>query len=286
MSVYIVPYKMSSQSAKEIASALQIKRKRAERIRSGDFIINWGSSSIPREILETASVVLNHPSSVQNCVDKVEFFRRMVSFGMPIPDFATNQADAARLFKSNEAVVYCRTLAKSTKGKGIVVAKSPDELVPAPLYTVGIPCKREYRVHVINEAVVDLTAKVQLNKKNEDYKIPSKYIRNVDNGYVFARDAVKIPDQIRGRLQSLATNAISYCNLDFGAVDIIRDTKDNLYVLEVNTAPGCTGTTLDQYLKYLTRNLVEYASIKESPKKINKAHPEILGWGNIEGDDE
>ena len=264
MSVYIVPYKMGSQTARDIALALQIKRKRPERVRSGDVIINWGSTSLDQGALTKASIVLNHPENVWRCVDKVEFFRQIARVGIPAPDFSTDQVDAVRLFKSKDTVVYCRTLSKSTKGRGIVVAKSPDELVPAPLYTTGIPCKREYRVHVINGRVVDLTAKVQLSKENDNYKIPSKYIRNTDNGYVFARDAVKIPDKIRVNLQSIAINAVSALNLDFGAVDVIRDIKDNLYVLEINTAPGCSGTTLDRYLDYFTQGLINYVHLKEA----------------------
>ena len=44
--------------------------------------------------------------------------------------------------------------------------------------------------------------------------------------------------------------------LDFGAVDVIYNGHSNrAYVLEINTAPGLTGTTLDNYAAAL-RNLI------------------------------
>ncbi|MNY63636.1 hypothetical protein D3C86_2006230 [compost metagenome] len=43
----------------------------------------------------------------------------------------------------------------------------------------------------------------------------------------------------------LAVNAIG---LTFGAVDVIwNEYRHQAYVLEVNTAPGLTGTTLEKY---------------------------------------
>jgi D-alanine-D-alanine ligase-like ATP-grasp enzyme len=42
--------------------------------------------------------------------------------------------------------------------------------------------------------------------------------------------------------------------LDFGAVDVIWNEKeDKYYVLEVNTACGLEGTTLDKYVEQFRR---------------------------------
>ncbi|MNY81884.1 hypothetical protein D3C86_2236870 [compost metagenome] len=47
----------------------------------------------------------------------------------------------------------------------------------------------------------------------------------------------------------LAVNALG---LDFGAADVIwNDHRKQAFVLEVNTAPGLTGTTLEKYAKAL-----------------------------------
>ena len=46
--------------------------------------------------------------------------------------------------------------------------------------------------------------------------------------------------------QSIA--AVQHVGLDFGAVDIIYNQReDSSYVLEINTAPGLMGTTGERY---------------------------------------
>ena len=63
-------------------------------------------------------------------------------------------------------------------------------------------------------------------------------------GSVYCRDGIT-SNSIR---DTLAINAIRALHLDFGAVDIIYNERENqFYVLEVNTAPGLEGTTLQKY---------------------------------------
>jgi glutathione synthase/RimK-type ligase-like ATP-grasp enzyme len=51
-------------------------------------------------------------------------------------------------------------------------------------------------------------------------------------------------------VENLAVEAVDAMNLDFGAVDIIMDTDNNVFVLEVNSAPGLGNTeTLEVYAK-------------------------------------
>ena len=70
------------------------------------------------------------------------------------------------------------------------------------------------------------------------------YIRNHHNGWVFCRADIEEPANLR----TIARSAIGTLSLDFGAVDIIYNQKSNkLFVLEVNTAPGLEGTTLQKY---------------------------------------
>ena len=70
------------------------------------------------------------------------------------------------------------------------------------------------------------------------------YVRNLANGWVFCRDNVVEPDGLR----DAAVSACAALGLDFGAVDIIWNERENkCYVLEVNTAPGLQGTTLENY---------------------------------------
>lgn len=60
------------------------------------------------------------------------------------------------------------------------------------------------------------------------------------------REGINPPAQVTE--QSL--NAIGVIGLDFGAVDVIwNQQKQMAYVLEINTAPGLEGTTLENYIK-------------------------------------
>jgi D-alanine-D-alanine ligase-like ATP-grasp enzyme len=50
-------------------------------------------------------------------------------------------------------------------------------------------------------------------------------------------------------LKDIAIGSVNILGLNFGAVDVIYNEKENkYYVLEVNTAPGLSGTTLEKYV--------------------------------------
>jgi D-alanine-D-alanine ligase-like ATP-grasp enzyme len=69
-------------------------------------------------------------------------------------------------------------------------------------------------------------------------------IRSYENGWVFCRENIQKPDD----LEAVSIAAVSAIGLTFGAVDVIYNEKQNkCFVLEVNTAPGLTGTTINSY---------------------------------------
>jgi D-alanine-D-alanine ligase-like ATP-grasp enzyme len=81
-------------------------------------------------------------------------------------------------------------------------------------------------------------------------------VRNHDNGFIFVRNDVKAPSSV----EEQAVRAIKALGLDFGAVDIIwNDKQQKAYVLEVNTAPGLEGSTVDDYARGF-RNLIGWSN--------------------------
>lgn len=141
--------------------------------------------------------------------------------------------------------MFCRTRLQSHSGGGIVIAESIDDLVNAPLYTKYIKKKKEFRVHVFNQEVID----IQEKRKSHDVANVDFRIRNHASGFVFCRDNIVEPSDLR----TVSIAAVTTLGLDFGAVDVIYNEKqDKCYALEVNTAPGLEGTTLQSYINKFT----------------------------------
>ena len=137
--------------------------------------------------------------------------------------------------------VVVRHITNSSEGQGIEIVQNAIDMVPqAPLYTQYIPKKKEFRVHVWNNEVIDIQQKRK--KEGVDH---NPQVRNVANGYVFCRSDLVEPDGIR----QLALDAVNCLGRSYGAVDIIWNEKMNkCFVLEVNSRPGMEGTTLDIYV--------------------------------------
>ena len=79
-------------------------------------------------------------------------------------------------------------------------------------------------------------------KRRRNEGITSEYVRSYDNGWVFCRRNVRID----GAMEATAIKSLMCLGLDFGAVDMI-DLEFLPLVLEVNTAPGIEGTTIQKY---------------------------------------
>jgi len=147
------------------------------------------------------------------------------------------------------STVMCRTLLRASEGRGIVVAETEEQLVNAPLYTRYVPKKEEYRVHVLNGQVID----VQQKKKRRGFEDErNTKVRNLANGYVFCRDGITEPQNLR----SVAIRATAALGYNLGAVDIAYNVKkDLLVVLEVNANPGMQGQTLENYANAILRGI-------------------------------
>ena len=136
--------------------------------------------------------------------------------------------------------VVARTTLYGHSGKGIVIGEHT-EIVEAPLYVEYIPKVAEYRVIVVGGEVIDFKKKKKRNTPDgEDTINHNEHVWNHSGGYIFARNNFTVPIGC-GQLGVDAVNALG---LDFGAVDVIEDEEGKLYVLEVNTAMGLEGSTL------------------------------------------
>ena len=234
----IYPYSGASESAKALANTLGIKRLNREgRAIAVDTLINWGCSSINREVVYEA--IINHPAAVRKASNKLETFKSLDGT-CPLPPWTESFEEASRWLAEGHTVV-ARTKLNGHSGEGIVLADHIDQLPLAKLYTKYVNKDQEYRVHVFRGEVIFEQRKAR-KKDVPDDQVNWK-IRNHGNGFIFAHRDVFI-DPVG---KEAAVQAVEKLGLDFGAVDLMLGKDGNFYVLEVNTACGLEGTTLERY---------------------------------------
>lgn len=241
--MHIYPYSSASASATALATALGIKRaKREGNVLKTDVLINWGCSKIERQI--EFQRIINKPEAVAKAANKLETFKTLQDSGTT-PEFTESREEANRWLGGGVTVV-ARTILNGHSGAGIVIV-DPDKDKEAPvakLYTRYVPKSEEYRVHVFQGKVIHSQRKAR-NKDVPDDKV-NWQVRNHSNGFIFAHVGVVVPPEG----VKAAVEAVNALGLDFGAVDLIFNRmKNKYYVLEVNTACGLEGTTLERYVR-------------------------------------
>lgn len=240
----IIPYNKGSRSARTLSRALGGKRIKLTnsryRRRLRDIVINWGNSSHPMR-----GPILNPPHLVRMCANKLDFFQYMkdTNCDAETPPFWLNANDVPE-----EAYpIVCRTILTGHSGKGIVMATTPADLVPCRLYVQYIKKQAEFRVHLGRRGEESIILAVHQKRRRHDEPNPNWQIRNHANGFNYARDNVDDVPAVR----EAAAKVFRASGLDFGAVDVIYNAKqDRAYVLEINTAPGLEGETVDIYRNF------------------------------------
>ncbi len=250
--IYIYPYKLASESARTLREGLSrvlgyrvklVKPDGKFNPRRKDKVINWGNSTLPK--WEFNQRDLNDYTAIQTASNKLESFMSFKLHNVPTPEWTTNLDEAKAWFTKKGTTVLCRTVLNGHSGRGIVVSDNVDQLVPAPLYVKYKKKQTEFRVHVCHGTVIDTQQKKKRNGFKEQEGFNHK-IRNHQNGWIYARDGI-LPSPDRDQL---AVNAVKAIGLDFGAVDIIyNELETKYYVLEVNTAPGLDGETINKYVR-------------------------------------
>ena len=268
MKIRLWPYKFGSEGAKNLQSALRAEGLDALRVRTdgrykpraNHLLINWGNGTgWPWRFPDCGELGLNEPCSVRTAANKLETFRILNDFGVNIPGVTTSKEVAADTLQQGLASkIYCRKQLTGHSGSGIIVAKTVEELVDAPLYTVGIEVQGEYRVHVFRALdgtykVIDVQKKRRRNEAlgNETLNMD---VRNLAGGWVFAHNSVALED----RALATASDAVKALGLDFGAVDLVIEKRtERPVVLEVNSAPGISSpTTLNAYVEAIKCYLI------------------------------
>lgn len=259
MKAYVYSHNPHSEGSKELARALGVKRVKhgpGSKFKGGrgKAIINWGAGTLPDQVA-ACEKVYNNPLAIRNASNKLKSFELFQEAGVTIPQFFTNKEEA-HAYLSNVGPeenhqqrregksVVARTVLNGHSGAGIVICNNIDNLVDAPLYTAYVKKQEEYRYHVFAGQVVDIQRKARKRDVPDD--AVNWQVRNLDGGFIFAREGVV--ESAQAAEDSI--KAVAALGLDFGAVDLVYNQReDKYYVLEVNSAPGLAGSTLDGYAR-------------------------------------
>lgn len=261
MKSLVMPYKMSSKSGKKLADLLNVRRiaEKGKPIDPSKFIIiNWGRST-PHERVSDDVRVLNRPEAVGKATNKLTFFKSVRE--EVVPKHFTSKDEAESWMRENVGkAVVCRTKLTGHSGEGIIIADNPEELVQAQLYTEYVKKTSEYRVHFTKDKGVLCIA-----RKARDSDTPNDQVnwrvRNMDSGFIFAYENVDsntIPSYLK--MMEVCEKVFEDLGLDFGAIDVIYNTKGDFYkVLEVNTACGLNHTVPEaKYKEYFSSVIAQY----------------------------
>lgn len=232
-----------SNSAKELSTYLQIPRIKHSNskyvAKPTDVIINWG---IVKN--KYRAIYVNPVEAVLIASNKLHTLNALQAASIKTPAYGTSCT-----FADDSTLVFARTTLSGHSGEGIVVGE-PSQVPSAPLYTEFINKKYEYRAIVCVDEVVDFKQKL---KKKDWEGDRSPYVWNVANGYIFARNEIRVPDTVH----QLAIDSVKALGLTYGAVDIIEDVEGTLYVLEINTAFGLENSTIALFGDKLHKHIME-----------------------------
>lgn len=246
------PYKMHSSSAKLLAKEFDSERVKPDGKFRNNFkrpVINWGNSEVPEWMKRWKDqIILNHPNAVAKSINKLSSFKAFVEAGVKCPEFTTNKQKALYDWRTEGNIVVGRKTVTGKGGQGIVLFDpfekqwddNIDEIIEdnCLLYTKYFKKLNEYRVHVFDGKIIDFS------QKKRTHPDADNKVRNVGNGWIFAREGVELPECVGVE----AIKAVASLGLTFGAVDVGYNVKkDEPCVFEVNSAPGIINTTIISY---------------------------------------
>lgn len=256
--IYIWSRKFS-KGAKALAKALGGKAIRPQKlgqpyfnIQPGDTFINWGASTNLPPLPHAPGIgiltcnLFNEPEAIALVANKLKAFDVFSSENVAIPAYARRKEDVTW-----EGLTVCRHKLTGHSGEGIELADAA-ALPDAPLYVKYIPKEQEYRIHVgrgygsADGSVSVIAVQRKARRKDTPDSEVNWKIRNHHNGFVFVRGGVNPPEGVIHE----ASKALVASGLDFGAVDVIVTKGGKVYVLEINTAPGLEGQTIEDYANF------------------------------------
>ena len=232
--------------------------------------LNFGRSRMPEwwnKAEAKGCTFINHPNAVARAVNKIKTFRRLNAFGITTLPHTTKR-DVARAWYEKGYGIMVRNRVRGCCGKGIEfippasMREGIEYNIPkAPLYTMYIDKKYEYRLHIFCDEVIDIQQKKKMGKAKRDARgieEVNEVVRTNNNGWVFARNDI---EDLPTYAINQAKDAVKCLGLDFAAIDMFYVPvhapyqRSKFYVCEVNTSPSLSDSnTLSRYLSHIEQN--------------------------------
>lgn len=248
----VLPYNTGSKSARALAAALDCTRwTRSSKFRWADkSVIWWGANSMVSLGQDDITRGFNPPWKLHGVIDKTGFFQT-VGKSARVPEWTTSAKTAVDWARGGEVVIGRQTTSGHS-GQGIVFFDDTkmEDFLRSKLFVKYIKNKYEFRIHVAFGKIIDRQRKALRSdapKENADRRV-----RSHNNGFVYIREGIRVPMDVDA--QALAAHKAS--GVDFGAYDVVyNEYYDKAYVLEVNSAPGLEGQTVESYATAFRENL-------------------------------
>lgn len=233
--IVILHPKKCAKSAAQLAEAIGAVCENPFQTEGHDYrdyqlVINYGCN---RNIKATR--LINNTKAVACCIDKLRTFTILKEAGgINIPEFTTNAAKA----KDWDIVVVRKELdAAGNKGMEYV-DPSRQPLPDAPLYTKYFSHNREYRVVVVPENIGIMHVQAYIKKEKD-----GEWTLFEDNSIHL--DAVK----------AQCLKAAEALRIDYVGFDVLMNKQNQFIILEANSGPIITDTTIKAFKKML-KNVV------------------------------
>lgn len=210
------------------------------KVPEGDLgtLIRWGSMA---KVGRKPKKILNRMDAIQKASNKRDALEIMRKAGVNVPKILS-----AGEVKQEHLPVLGRK-DKHVGANDIILCMNLKDVERAKVagcthFSKYIPTKAEYRVHVFGDQIIKVSQKILTDAA----AATQPWIRNLGAGYTFRQPEIRLSGAARG----MAIDAVDSLGLTFGAVDVIVGDDDQVYILEVNTAPGLqTDTSIDAYLE-------------------------------------
>jgi glutathione synthase/RimK-type ligase-like ATP-grasp enzyme len=259
--IYIHQGSRPSQGAGLLLRSLRNQGVKVNRLRDTDEplwgypVFNWGNTRLATAL--RLNPVINTTEAVIRAVSKVETARLLEEAGIPCVKITQDVSRVSKWLGKGRRVFARRDGLSS--GLGIREVLSGGPVPQADFYSRYYPKTHEYRIHIFDGQVIDIT-----EKRAQRLAAVNRIIRTHDNGWVYAHELSVTNTESLG---TIAKQAVAALGLTFGAVDILATLSNgvprivsNAVICEVNTAPGLENqATINAYSTAIKRYINHHA---------------------------